>query len=86
MDQLATAPEHHIRAILLSLCADKDVKKKALERYSALIAHDQPTNALKRKASGEIFICAQCNSPFSKEDNEKGSCIYHTGKYLSYHS
>ena len=80
LDEMIRAPEHQIRAILLTLCNDHRVRKMALDHYSAIRQYDQPTKALKRKATSDLYICVQCSSPFSNEDNGEGRCVYHPGK------
>ncbi|KAM0238130.1 hypothetical protein ACHAPO_004008 [Fusarium lateritium] len=73
------APEHQLRAILLALCDDPTVCKRALNHYRALKAADNPTTGLKRKASNDLFVCVQCDGAFTNEDNTETSCRYHPG-------
>ncbi|CAF3584720.1 hypothetical protein FGSG_00785 [Fusarium graminearum PH-1] len=63
------APEHQLRAILLSLCDDSSVCKRALNHYGALKAADNPTTGLKRKACNDLFVCVQCDEVYTNEDN-----------------
>ncbi|KAF7553798.1 hypothetical protein G7Z17_g3395 [Cylindrodendrum hubeiense] len=79
IDQLVRAPEHQIRAILLALCDDGDVSRLALKHFAAVRSFDDEATGRKRKAVGDLFVCVQCDSPFSEEDNADGACQYHSG-------
>ena len=79
-EMVRLAPEHQLRAILLALCDDPAVLKRALNHYSALKAADNPTTGLKRKAYNDLFVCVQCDEAFTNEDNTEESCRYHPGK------
>ncbi|RBR23563.1 uncharacterized protein FIESC28_03745 [Fusarium coffeatum] len=74
------APEHQLRAILLALCDDPTVLKRALNHYRALKAADNPTTGLKRKAYNDLFVCVQCDEAFTNEVNTEEPCRYHPGE------
>ncbi|KAM0305348.1 hypothetical protein HYE67_008735 [Fusarium culmorum] len=67
------APKHQLRAILLALCDDSSVCKRALK------AADNPTTGLKRKVCNDLFVCVQCDEVYTNEDNTKTSCRYYYG-------
>lgn len=78
---ILTAPDYHVRAALLSLCAETDIRPKIASRMLALRNADDATQALKRKSLKDLFICVQCEKPFSQEDNQPGACSYHDGRF-----
>lgn len=80
VNQMLKAPEDQIRAILMSLCADKSTRDKAVAEYSKLLTEDKSGNALKRKAGDDLFFCLVCETSFSASENKEGSCVYHEGK------
>lgn len=78
-----SAPGHHVKAVLLSVCSDMEVKNHVVSRLDALTQFESAgeTNR-KRKADDDLAVCVQCEDPFSKDDNPFGSCFYHTGSYI----
>lgn len=78
LEKMLKAPDYQVRAILLSLCDDSDIREKALSRFAALDVFDKPS---KRKAVEDIHVCVQCDEPFTCEDNEFGDCMYHPGGF-----
>ncbi|KAF4974375.1 hypothetical protein FZEAL_8707 [Fusarium zealandicum] len=85
------APDHRIRAVLLALCSDSKVKRRALEYCDALQSADasgaQTETAAtsvaagtKRKATSDLFVCVQCDETFTSGDNNDKECAYHWGE------
>lgn len=78
-----------VRAVLVALCADPAIKKKALgliaklEPHAANLAANYATRngaPLKRKATGQA-ICIQCDNVFDEGENRVKKCCYHSGAY-----
>lgn len=88
MDRILTAPEPMIRAILVALCDDKDLQRRALDHLDGLERLDttvRPRNiSLRRKAGPEpawqFSICMQCRQAFSQATNSSQACRYHGGE------
>ncbi|KAK3935500.1 hypothetical protein QBC46DRAFT_358212 [Diplogelasinospora grovesii] len=88
MDALICASDKSVRAILMALCDDHSVKRKAIDLLDLL---EPEANAKakapemvasitkKRKAECGIAICVQCGDSFDENDNEKKECRYHSG-------
>lgn len=81
-EQIMRAPTHHVKATLAFLCKDSEVEEVALARLDALAemekaATEAPGN--KRKATEELAVCIQCETPFYKDENHLGACSYHPG-------
>lgn len=77
LDEMLSAPEPQIRAVLRALCSDERVKRRALGHFDALLQG----GSKKRKAAGELLICVQCDLPFMEEENDKKACSYHWGEF-----
>ncbi|CAG9984471.1 unnamed protein product [Clonostachys byssicola] len=82
-EQVMCAPESLVKAVLLALCEDKNVEKIALARLDALTKSSGALQgpARKRKATNDLAVCAQCDKPFYKDDNQPKDCLYHPGSY-----
>ncbi|KAI1761370.1 hypothetical protein GGR53DRAFT_469369 [Hypoxylon sp. FL1150] len=88
-DALVKAPENVVRAILIALCSDADINRKAngyLKKITSKTASEASkssdateTNARKRKASVDVSICVQCQQPFYKDENNAQACKFHNG-------
>ncbi|OAA33403.1 hypothetical protein AAL_00868 [Moelleriella libera RCEF 2490] len=81
-ERIMSAPGHHVKAVLLSVCSDTEVKNHVVSRLDALTQFESAgeTNR-KRKADDDLAVCVQCEDPFFKDDNPFGSCFYHTGRH-----
>ncbi|KAK0648528.1 hypothetical protein B0T16DRAFT_491305 [Cercophora newfieldiana] len=75
LQQLKVAPEWQIRAILIALCDDDDVCKKALDYHNKI-------NNGQKYPSPDTKICVQCENAFQEAHNTAKSCRYHNG-YLA---
>lgn len=98
MDKISKAPDHVVRAILIALCEDSRIEKKALaylnkitsrvaitsavRTVSASYIRTTPNSSLKRKAESTIQICARCKDPFYPEENNHKPCRYHPGTQI----
>ncbi|KAK0624199.1 hypothetical protein B0T14DRAFT_426372 [Immersiella caudata] len=82
VEQLKNADSGQVRAILIALCDDNEVRKKALDYYRQLNAVHVPNSTSKRARSPSpvIQICVQCESAFDKTDNKAKGCRYHSGE------
>ncbi|KAI4867798.1 hypothetical protein F4820DRAFT_445621 [Hypoxylon rubiginosum] len=88
-DALAKAPDNVVRAILIALCSDSDINRKAnayLKKIASKTDSQVPTksntsgtNTRKRKATEEVHICVQCQQPFYKDENNAQACKFHNG-------
>lgn len=81
--QMLSAPEDQIRTILMSLCADESIGKKAIARYTELLTKEEAGtgNGTKRKATEDLRFCFLCENVFSEKENKQGACRYHTGEF-----
>ncbi|CAH0055969.1 unnamed protein product [Clonostachys solani] len=81
-EQVLRAPESVVKQLLLALCEDKDVEKIALARLNAMPKSSGASqgSGRKRKATDDLAICVQCESPFYKDDNRPKDCLYHPGE------
>ncbi|KAI6093631.1 hypothetical protein F4821DRAFT_2812 [Hypoxylon rubiginosum] len=88
-DALAKAPNDVVRAILTALCSDEDINRRVNEYLRKIANKTHPqisksskgsgSNARKRKATEDIKICVQCQSPFYEDENDKKACKFHDG-------
>lgn len=87
LNTLEFTSDSGVRAVLVALCADPAIKKKALGLIAKLEPNAVPLDStyvarkgssLKRKTTGES-ICIQCGEPFYKEYNRLKECCYHSG-------
>ncbi|KAK5993806.1 hypothetical protein PT974_07243 [Cladobotryum mycophilum] len=78
LDLIKTIPGDHAQAILLFLCANNSILKKAASHARGLAS--RTTGPLKRKAESVIAICVQCDQPFDTNENTEKDCIYHNGE------
>ncbi|KAI1318976.1 hypothetical protein F5Y16DRAFT_391453, partial [Xylariaceae sp. FL0255] len=86
LDRLVNAPESLVRSILLSLCADADIRDQAIRALNKIEAlqsgsgvDDEHGTSKKRKAESDIQMCVQCREPFDADHNGTQSCRYHPG-------
>lgn len=89
--RLQEAPEHVVRLILRSICADDDhAKRKASDYLNQFITikksgavNEGASAGTKRKADdADISVCVNCDSIFSEADNSDTACLYHPGTSL----
>ncbi|KAI1501863.1 hypothetical protein F5X99DRAFT_408671 [Biscogniauxia marginata] len=85
MEKITNASDHLIRATLIALCNDSDIRNKAEEYIDKMTslqedaAHEN-AGGHKRKAESTIKICVQCQDSFYEEDNGPRACRYHDGE------
>lgn len=82
---LKRAEDWQVRAILIALCDEHDVREKALDYCKQLREALGSSGApAKRKRtpspSPDLAICVQCESVFTKSDNTRKECQYHNGE------
>ncbi|KAI5467487.1 hypothetical protein BGZ63DRAFT_419187 [Mariannaea sp. PMI_226] len=70
LDWISTAPAQHIRAILLALCDNEDVRERTTEGWKSI-------KSSNRGDDDNMSICIQCSQPFRETDNQHGNCRYH---------
>ena len=90
MERIQVTPEDLVRAVLIALCNDAPIRKRALEHLTKLeIARvKQPqvasaSHGAKRKASepaSSLHVCVQCHEVYSEADNSSTACQFHDGK------
>ncbi|CAI6025970.1 unnamed protein product [Clonostachys chloroleuca] len=70
------APGSLVKEALLALCEDNEVEKTALARLDALTKSSGALQGLgrKRKAIDDLAVCAQCDKPFYKDNNQPRDC------------
>ena len=73
-DEIHTASDPQVRAILRALCDDKAVRARALNHLRTLQAADRIQTGHKRSAAGELAVCVQCDDAFTPEDNTSKAC------------
>ncbi|KXX77416.1 hypothetical protein MMYC01_206057 [Madurella mycetomatis] len=85
LELLKRAEDWQVRAILIALCDDGDVRRKALDYCEQLTRSLGSSAAPKRKHTPshepepDIAICVQCEYAFTKSDNTRKECQYHNG-------
>lgn len=79
VERIIRLPDFHLRAILVALCDDTQTCGKVEQHLDALQDADTPTRQLARKSLHDIWICVQCEKPFSYQHNTPGNCSYHPG-------
>jgi len=80
---LKNAESGQVRAILIALCADDEVREKAIDYYRQLNPDNKPGAPISKRArspSPAIKICVQCETAFDKNNNTKKYCRYHNGE------
>lgn len=77
LGEIIAAPEHQVRAVLLALCDDQPTQAKAARLLESI--RGAQAGPLKRKAAADVFVCMQCDEPFSSGDKRHGHCRYHYG-------
>lgn len=77
---IRTAPEHHLRAVLISLCAENHTHDRMTKHLEALSEDEQASTSGERRSGEDRGICVQCEVLFSEKSNEIGSCLWHPGK------
>ncbi|KAF7547846.1 hypothetical protein G7046_g8877 [Stylonectria norvegica] len=86
VQEMVDAPEGEVRAVLMSLCNDQRVRRKALANWKLVRCPltpntaNEPNRGTKRKATSDILICVQCDEYFFTDDNTKKGCNYHFGE------
>ncbi len=87
MEAFDWATDQAVRAVLIALCDDMSVRRKALE-YLDKVEPKAWANAIpisvthKRKAHPGLRICIQCGDAFDETDNATQDCAYHSGTCL----
>ncbi|KAF5607007.1 uncharacterized protein FSUBG_5465 [Fusarium subglutinans] len=80
VEDLLSAPEQQIRAVLGVLCQDEDTRSRALDHYHSLQATPEVSDGRKRKAEDEMSVCVRCKKAFDKHENtDERACRYHPG-------
>lgn len=92
---LVDAPAHHLRAALLRVVeSDATIKASVLSHLQELAASEPAyakagfsavgtdSASRKRKAEGDQYVCEQCESTFSEQNNSKYACNFHDGECL----
>ncbi|PNP80081.1 hypothetical protein FNYG_06791 [Fusarium nygamai] len=69
VEDLLSAPEQQIRAVLRALCQDEDTRCCALDHYHSLQATPEVSDGRKRKAEDEMSVCVQCKKEFNQHKN-----------------
>ncbi|GAB1318159.1 hypothetical protein MFIFM68171_08369 [Madurella fahalii] len=84
LEPLRLAEDWQVRAILIALCDDDEVRKKALGYCRQLTGSGTSSSAPKRKRtpspSPDAAICVQCETMFIKHENTTKECRYHNGR------
>ncbi|KAL1855364.1 hypothetical protein Daus18300_011082 [Diaporthe australafricana] len=83
MERILSAPDHHLRAVLLALCREPATELRIVKHLKALqdAAQTVPTNGKRKEHPDSLtFICIQCDKVFNEEENSPSSCLYHDGK------
>lgn len=73
LQDLKTAPEWQVRAVLIALCDDEKILKKASGYLTSLDSWDPTTK-----------ICVQCGAAFDPNIRARNCCRYHNGKGLGW--
>ncbi|KJZ77596.1 hypothetical protein HIM_02773 [Hirsutella minnesotensis 3608] len=75
IQRLKTIPDHQARQVLLALCNDERVLKKAVEYARQLeeAAHFEP------KSKSSLAVCVRCDEVFNTNDRDDEACEYHDG-------
>lgn len=84
MEKISKAPDKLVRAVLIALCDDSDVERKAVEYLSSLTAWagNADSRSRKRKAESDIHICVQCKDAFYDDENVGKPCLFHGGMFM----
>jgi hypothetical protein len=69
VEDLVSASEQKIGAVLRALCQDEDTRSRAPDHYNSLQATPELSDGRKRKAEDEMCICGQCKKEFNKHEN-----------------
>lgn len=88
METIINAPDRLAHAVLVALCEDSATLTRALLAHAKLepAYHAANTNGTgsKRPAEEDVFICRQCNGPYTETQNKPTSCRYHDGAVLPF--
>jgi hypothetical protein len=89
--RLQEAPEHLVRLILRSICAEDDHAKRKASDYlkqftrikkSGLVDEGASAGTKRKAADVDISVCVNCDTIFSEADNSDTACLYHPGTSL----
>ena len=85
LQDLKNAPSEQIRAILIALCSDEQVRRKALDYYhqfNSVQGIGASTSYPGSLPSSDMKICVQCETVFDTNDNTRKHCRYHNGEFV----
>lgn len=88
MEALLKTSDRNLRAILIALCDDSSVRRKAIEFFNNIqqfTTRDEPETGGSTKRKAEIVnigICIQCRDAFDEDNNGREDCLYHPGRWL----
>lgn len=84
--RIEQASKDELKAIVLYLCKDsntRDVVTEQLSKVRDLELKEYKTAARlpKREPSVKIYVCINCDQPFTEETNDGLVCCYHSSIY-----
>ena len=84
MDQIVNTSDHFAHVVLIALCEDPEVLRKASPLVAQLeqrLPHSA-LNGTKRKADDSpLFVCTQCDQVFTEAENGPQACAFHEGNF-----
>lgn len=76
---IASATEERLRKTLIELCIMSSPAEELVRHL--LISRSDKDSKKKRKI---YEICTQCSEEYTVEDNNRKSCVFHLGQYITY--